>query len=152
VRRGASARTSHYPDCSGHPRSRCGTTLFGADGAPLISLRPGDELVARIEVDAQERLDEWLLGISIDTALGQTVFGTDTKLMRVALLATQGKRTTTVRIPNLQLGEGTYGDQAAIAESSGVEIDRLAGAATFNVESDGSTIGVVHARAEFGEG
>jgi ABC-2 type transport system ATP-binding protein len=124
-------------------------TLAGRDGEPLTMLHPGDDLFLHIQVDAPQRLDDWVLGIGVDTALGQPVFGTNTKLMGVHLPPLTGTRQFTIRIPGLQLGEGSYSVHAALAEPSGAELDRLIDAAQFRVEADGTAIGFVYARAEF---
>jgi Wzt-like putative exopolysaccharide export protein len=76
--------------------------------------------------------------------LGQMVYGTNTKLMGVQLPDFTGKRSFIIELPSLLLGEGSYTIQAAVAERSGIEIDRMNDAAVLTVESDGRSVGFVH--------
>jgi ABC-2 type transport system ATP-binding protein len=115
-------------------------TTDDAGGSALL-MKPGDDLTLHIEVDAAERLSGWILGIGIETSTAQVVYGTNTKLMGVALPDVKGQRRFTMTLPMLQLGEGIYSIHAALAEGSGVEIDRLSDAATVTVESDGQSVG-----------
>jgi ABC-type polysaccharide/polyol phosphate transport system ATPase subunit len=117
-------------------------------GQRLDAIKPGDALTVCVDVDADEPLQRWILGISIETPLGQIVYGTNTKLLGLSLPPVSGRRQFKFRLPELWLGEGPYALQAAIAEGSGVEIHRLSDAATLHVESNGQSIGYLHARPE----
>ena len=117
--------------------------------APLRTMRPGEDIAISVEIEATEELSDWILGVGIDTPLGQVVYGTNTKLAGVRMPALAGRRTFTVRLPAVGLGEGQYSVHGAIAERSGVEIDRLRDAAPFVVESDGGSVGYLHLNPEF---
>ncbi len=110
-------------------------------------MKPGDDLTLHIDIDATEKLSGWALGISIESSTAQVVYGTTTKLLGIALPDTIGQQRFSLLLPELQLGEGIYSVQAAIAEGSGVEIDRLSDAATITVESDGQSVGFLHVQA-----
>jgi ABC-2 type transport system ATP-binding protein len=125
-----------------------GVTIVDDSGRPLDAIKPGDNATVCIEVDAQEPLSRWILGISIETPLGQIVYGTNTKLLGLSLPTVTGRRQFKFRLPTLWLGEGSYTLQAAIAEGSGVEIHRLSQAATLYVESNGQSVGYIYARPE----
>jgi len=127
-------------------------TLLDADGRPLRKMRPGDDMVISVEVEASEKLSDWVLGVGIDTPLGQVVYGTNTRLAGVELPPLRGRGTFTVRLPAVGLGEGQYSVHGAIAEGTGVEIDRLGDAATFDVEADGRGVGYLHLHPEFPAG
>ena len=102
--------------------------LLDPAGRPVTSLRPGGDLVLQVEVHAPDGLDDWILGVGIDTPLGQPVYGTNTKLMGVDLPPLRGSQRFSVTLPSLWLGEGQYSVHGALARTSGVEIDRRADA------------------------
>jgi ABC-2 type transport system ATP-binding protein len=122
--------------------------LRDPSGAPLRTLRPGSAMTVRVTIRATEPLTDWILGIGIDTPIGAVVYGTNTKMLGVPLPSFDGERTFELRLPEVWLGEGTYQVHGAIAEGSGVEIDRLIEGASFVVESDGRGIGYLHLRPE----
>ncbi len=118
--------------------------LLGGDGAPVRTLVPGGDLVVSVEVSAPDGLADWMLGIGIDTPLGQSVYGTNTKMMGVTMPPLRGTRSFSIRLPGVWLGEGQYSVHGAVAALSGVEIDRRVDAVTFTVEADGRSVGYVH--------
>ncbi|HLZ37991.1 MAG TPA: ABC transporter ATP-binding protein [Mycobacteriales bacterium] len=129
-----------------------GVAVRDADGRPLHAMRPGDDMVISVDVEASEELTDWVLGVGIDTPLGQVVYGTNTRLAGVDLPPLLGRRTFDVRLPDVGLGEGQYSVHGAIAEGGGLEIDRLRDAASFLVRADGgagSSVGYLHLRPQF---
>ncbi len=115
----------------------------------LTSLRPGDDVVLEITVHAHQPLTDWMLGMGLDTPLGQVVYGTHTGLLGAPVpdLAAGETRTLTVLLPDLRLGQGEYFVHGALATTSGEEIHRLAQAAMLTVESVGDSVGPVDVRA-----
>jgi ABC-2 type transport system ATP-binding protein len=126
--------------------------VLDAGGRPLTATKPGEDVSIRVRVEAADRLEDWILGVGIDSQLGQAVYGTNTRLLGVPMPPLRGERVFEVRLPRLWLGEGQYSVHGAIAESSGIEIHRLSDAATFSVESDGHSIGYIHTQPEVGFG
>jgi ABC-2 type transport system ATP-binding protein len=117
------------------------TTL--SDGVPTSSVRIGDPLTIRLTVEANRRMDGWFLGIAIDSATGQWIFGTNSRLMKVNLAPVLGVAQYDFDIPKVTLGEGTYTVDGAVSESAGPEVHRLRDGATFVVSGSGSEIGLV---------
>lgn len=117
-------------------------------GASSDSIAPGDDLLLRVEVDAPDGLSDWVLGVGIDTPMGQVVLGTNTNLIGIQLPAITGRQVFEVCLPQLWIGEGQYTVHGAIALGTGVEIFRLPEAATFSVRSDGRTLGYLYAKPE----
>ncbi len=122
--------------------------LVDATGAPLTELKPGDSLDVVVDIEAETMLQDWILGVGVDSPLGQVIFGTNTKLMGVPMEPFSGRRTFTVRLPELWLGEGMYGVHAAIAEGSGAEIDRKMDGPQVQVMGANSGIGFLHVDAQ----
>ncbi|WP_448062816.1 ABC transporter ATP-binding protein [Cellulomonas hominis] len=131
------------------PRARItGVTVAGVTSGS-DTIRPGDDLVVRLAVEAEDPLDDWVLGFGIDTPLGQGVFGTNTKLLRVVLPPVTGAAEFEFLLPGLALGEGDYSIHGAIASTSGLEIHRLTEAAHLVVESDGRSVGYLDVDLKF---
>jgi ABC-2 type transport system ATP-binding protein len=114
-----------------------------ADGRPLLTPAPDEDLVLRVTVEADEPLENWVLGIGIDTPTGQPVFGTNTQLLGLPLDRLQGRRDIDVRLSGLRLGEGQYHVRGALAEWDGETFALLPHAARLEVDGDGSAIGPV---------
>lgn len=112
-------------------------------GRPVTEIAPGQPLTARITVDARERLHDWVLGFGFESALGQNVFGTNSKLLGQRLPDTVGTRSFEFDIPAVHLGEGSYTLHGAIAGATGAELHRLREGARLSVVADGREVGFV---------
>lgn len=119
--------------------------LDGA-GRPVTHLTPGEDLVLRVTVEADEPLEDWVLGVGIDSPTGQVVFGTNTQLQGVPMDTLQGRRTIDVRLSGLFLGEGQYHLHGALAQWNGPTFAQLSQAATVEVAGEGRSIGPVGVR------
>ena len=122
--------------------------LIDQSGEPLVTLRPGESLTALVTVQAEALPENWILSLGIANSLGVAVFSTHTRMLGTPMPALSGERRFEVRLPNVWLGEGTYGVHAAIFDEAGVEVDRFMEAATFTVESDGRSTGTLYVQAE----
>ena len=110
----------------------------------VTTVRAGDEIVVRVSINAHDRLDDWILGFGIETATGQNIYGTNSKLLGVSLPPVLGVASFDFAIPATQVGEGPYTVHAALASQSGAEIHRLREAACLAVTADGQETGFVH--------
>ena len=143
------AREQQYESTPRSPRARVtAVSIEDAAGGRVTAIKPGADLVVGVDIDSDEELTNWSFGVGIDTPLGQAVYATNTALMKVPMPNIKGHRRFRLRLPALWLGEGNYAVHAFIAQESGVEIDRLADAATFTVEGDGRGIGYLHTTPE----
>jgi ABC-2 type transport system ATP-binding protein len=116
--------------------------LDGA-GRPVLQPDPDQDLVLRVTVEADEPLENWVLGIGIDSPTGQQVFGTNSQLLGIPLEPLSGRRQVDVRLSGLRLGEGQYHVHGALAEWDGPAFSRLSQAARLEVEGKGQAIGPV---------
>lgn len=126
--------------------------VLGTDGAPLSGFRPGDDVVLRLVARSDRPFPNPIIGIGVETALGLSVYGTNTKLLGRPMETLEGTRTYTFRLSNLHLGEGSYTVHAAIAQESGEELHRLSEGAKIVVAGDGKAIGLLAARTEVTDG
>ena len=114
-----------------------------------MSIRPGEDVVVQVRVETDEPLDDWFLGMAINTPLGQSVFGTNTKLMGITLPRITRDAEFQFRLPRVELGEGDYSIDAAISLESGIEMHRLVEGARIVVEASGRAVGFLHLEPEF---
>ncbi len=132
----------------GATRARIASVRLGDAGpGDRVVFVPGTDLTVHVTVAPQEPLVDWILGVGIDGPSGQVLFGTNTKLMDRHMPDCRTTTTFTIILRGVWLGEGSYSVHAAIAEESGVEVDRMREAAHLVVESDGTSIGPVYATA-----
>jgi ABC-2 type transport system ATP-binding protein len=113
------------------------------DGRPVLRPDPEDDLVLRVTVEADEPLENWILGIGIDTPTGQQIFGTNTQLLGIPMDTLLGRRQVDIRLSGLRLGEGQYHVHGALAEWDGPAFTQLPQAARLEVEGTGWAIGPV---------
>ena len=115
--------------------------------APTIA--PGEPLTLDVVVDADERLDSWILGVGIDTPLGTVVYGTNTQLLGTPLEPLEGSARYRFELPAVFLGEGEYTVHASLATGAGQEIARLPIAGRFIVQTDGRSQGYLFVPTTF---
>ena len=129
-----------------------GVALHDDTWAPVDTIAPGASVLVTVSAQLSGRVNDAVVGIGVDTPLGQVVFGTNTKLMGVRLPPLSGPVQLTFRLPQLWLGEGQYTVHAALAREGGAELHRLRDAATLTVHADGRSIGFVAIDAELVSG
>ncbi|MEJ7650318.1 MAG: ABC transporter ATP-binding protein [Nakamurella sp.] len=129
-----------------------GVSLFDDNDQPTTTIATGDALKVRIATHFDvPAVADAVVGMFIDTSLGQIVYGTNTKLLEQLIPAATGDRVFTFRMGSLPLVEGTYGITAAIGRQSGVELHRLTGGASLEVRGNGFTIGVLDVPSAYAE-
>jgi len=117
-------------------------------GVRIVSISPGEPVRLTISTLVDGLIDDAIVGIGLDSSLGQVMFGTNTKLLGLTLPPLSGETTFTFRLPEVWLGEGQYFVHAAIARDGGVELHRLSNGASLAVYARGDCIGFINARAE----
>ncbi|NQX11132.1 ABC transporter ATP-binding protein [Microbacteriaceae bacterium VKM Ac-2855] len=108
-----------------------------------IVVRRGDDLQLDVTVRANRRVDDWNIGMGIDTPLGQTVFGTNTERIGLDPTPLTGSMTVTFSLPDLRLGGGNYAVHASASTLAAGELGRVPVGATFTVERSSTHAGVV---------
>ena len=140
-RQRATAEVSHEPET---PRAEVESIELLSEGRPVSEVAVGAPLTVRINVRADQPLSDWILGFGIATATGQSIYGTNSKLLGVQLPALVGSASYDFEIPHTHIGEGSHTLHGAIAGQTGAEIHRLIEAATLAVLSEGRETGFVH--------
>ncbi len=118
-----------------------------ATGRPVHQHTPGDDLVMRVTVRADEPLADWCVGIGITLPTGQQVLGTNTRLLGMPLPSLVGQQQFDVRLSGLFLGEGDYHLSGALATWEGQILHQLTEAASISVEGEGRSVGPVGLRS-----
>ena len=111
---------------------------------------PGDDLDIVIGLRTGASLPPgWFLGVQIDSALGQVVYGTTTRRLGVDLGALEGVRRVRLRLEDTRFGPGKYFVNVSIIDEVGRHIDDATQAASFSTSDDGTAVGVVSAQPHF---
>ncbi len=143
---------AEHPAASELAATVLGVRLTDGDGNPVESLAPGAELRIAVDVDVHHGLPDPTIGISIETTLGQVIYGTSTRLMGLTIPPLSDRQTFVFRLPDLALGEGQYGITASIARLNGIELHRLMHAATLTVHASGRGTGFLALDASLASG
>jgi ABC-2 type transport system ATP-binding protein len=112
-----------------------------ASGEPVEIIRSGQDIRVAVTVDSVGILEDWILGIGIETHSGQNIYGTNTQMLGVAMPDLRGTRRVELLLRDVYIGGGEYHVHGAIAQRSGPEIHRLSEAAKLKVESTGDSLG-----------
>lgn len=107
-------------------------------------MEPGGDLVVHGTISASPPLAGWGIGLTITTALGGVVFGTDTSMLGVQLPVVDGGGEFEIRLPGLSLGAGDYQVSVSLLDGNLQEIDRVREAGRFCVRTPGHSIGAVY--------
>ena len=123
-------------------------TVTDAGGSLVTTLDSGADVVINVDVAVDGEVDNPVIGIGIDSMLGQLVYGTNTKMMGLKLDPLTGRSRHRFRLPAVSLGEGQYTIYAAIARDGGVELNRLLNAASLTVQTKGRGVGFLNVDTE----
>ena len=138
--------TEHSGGTPEPPRAHIERIEVLSGGTPVGEVPVGAPLTVRVHVRADEPLEDWILGFGIETAVGQNIYGTNSKLLGVHLPALRGALAYDFTIPATDIGEGSYTFNGAIATQTGAEVHRLIEGASLSVAADGRETGFVHLR------
>ncbi len=126
-----------------------GVSITDPGGEPVSVMTPGAGLLVNVDVSIDGVVHDPVLGISIDSVLGQVVYGINTRLMGLRMDPMTGRSRHTFRLDDVRLGEGQYTIHAAIARDGGVELNRMLNGASLSVHSKGQSIGFLDVDTEF---
>jgi ABC-2 type transport system ATP-binding protein len=127
------------------PASIIGTRLtHSATGEDAHRVTAGASLRVEVALKAHRPLEDCVIGMGIETPLGQVVFGTNTERLNVPRIdLNPGEHSITFDLPNLQLGTGQYFVHASFGTLDTGELFRVPQAASFYVDDDTANAGVV---------
>lgn len=125
-----------------------GVELHDGYGSPISELRSGEDLVARVGVDLTEPTAPWMVGLHVETPVGQRVVHINSQAAGVDLASGRGRHELEFRLPNLALGAGHYVIRVVATTVDGEPIDTAPQIASFDVVSGHLGSGVVDVAAE----
>ncbi|WP_349426772.1 ABC transporter ATP-binding protein [Microbacterium sp. LWS13-1.2] len=128
-----------------------GIDIVGADGVDCDTLAVGESFAMRVRVKSYLPIDQWAIGFSIDTAMGQMALASNTDLLQLRLAPLDGETSVEIAVEGAQLSPGRY---VVNANVSGISVDAshsLMQGAEFTVEGLPTTIGPVAAAIRIDE-
>jgi ABC-2 type transport system ATP-binding protein len=114
-------------------------------------INAGDSLRMEIEVFTKSELRDWVVGMGIETPLGQSVFGTNTTRLGLHPEPFSGRRTIAIDLPNVNLGNGQYFFHASLGTIQKGSFTRIPQAAALEVADGTENLGMLSVRASLVE-
>ncbi|HEX9304939.1 MAG TPA: ABC transporter ATP-binding protein [Thermoanaerobaculia bacterium] len=129
--------------------------LLDSEGRPSARLLSGAPARLVMEVEAPERITDFVFGFAISTVAGATVFGSNTTIDGFEAAELSAAGTVILDIPSLDLAPGVYSVDAAIHARDGSPYDYRRDVLRFEVSAERAAAGVwspPHRRWSFSEG
>ena len=120
--------------------------LVGPDGQPAHVFQTGEPLDIRIKLHAEERLDDFVVGIGLFNVEGTLCFGTNTDHEKFTAEHLAGDAEITFKIDALDLVAGTYKLDVAIHRHDGYPYDYHRLLYSFRVKSRVQDVGIFRPR------
>ena len=145
------ARLQHVAETEVEPVSApaviTGVQLKTTSGTDVDTLESGSGLVVEVALAVVSPMDDWVVGVGIETALGQVVFSTSTRRMGTPSEEISGESVFRFEFESLALGKGQYAVWAMFGTVAGGEVSRLPQAASFSVNEPSKNSGVLSVQA-----
>jgi ABC-2 type transport system ATP-binding protein len=125
------------------PRIVGSRLVDAATGRPTEYISPGDSLRFEVDVDTDVPMDDWVVGMGIDTPGGQVVFGTNTMMLGAGDETLDGPKRVVFELPDLQLGTGHYLLHASFGTSEQNTMIHVSDAARLEVYQERRSVGQV---------
>jgi ABC-2 type transport system ATP-binding protein len=109
-----------------------------------IVIKPGDTLTMDVTLKSSTVIEDWVLGMGIQTPLGTTVYGTNTEILEIPFSPLHGERTVRFTFPNLQLGTGQYFMHVSFDTLEDGELFRLPQVVSFMVKGQPRTEDIIN--------
>ena len=97
------------------------------------AIEPGDDLVISATFSHRDGLERWVAAVQIDSVLGQAVYGTTTKRMKMSLPRLKDPRTIEFTIRDVHFGSGKYFVNISLMAHDGVHLHDRPQIASFDV-------------------
>ncbi len=120
------------------------------DGSVVEVLDSGEGLAVEISLSLESATDEWIVGMGIETSVGQVIFGTNSERLGCETLLIDGTAVFRFELASLPLGRGQYFVHAAYATLKEGELVRIPQAAAFSVSESSNNVGVISSHATGG--
>ncbi len=150
VKRREEIDLENLPAEEGRRESRWGNRAVEIKKVTLRSLKgeikhvfsPEDGLVVELEVQARQRVKDFVFGIGVFNSQGVSCYGTNTHLEDFRPQTFQGRGRVTCRIERLNLIDGTYYLDVAVHQADGTPYDYHRNLYSFLVSSRNRDVGI----------
>jgi lipopolysaccharide transport system ATP-binding protein len=124
------------------------TRMQNSDQREVTTLRTGEPFSIGVSLEARERVDDLVVGLSVRTLLGLVVYGTNTKLLTGEAMAVGAgeRRSVVFRLP-CALNRGPYTVTIALHSPQFIHYDLLEDAMVFEVVNEVYCEGLADLRA-----
>lgn len=126
-----------------------GSSAHAAGHGRRDMVHPGDDLQIDVTVSHPTGLSDWMVGVQIDNALGQVVYGTTTKRLGADLPELSGEQGVRFTLQGTQFGAGKYFVNVSLMTLDGVHLHDLPQSSSFDVPDYSLAIGMTHAVPSF---
>ncbi len=116
--------------------------LVGSEGCERYQFRTGEPVTFELQVEAHERLTDFVFGIAVTTPRGIEVFGFNTDLDGWKSLQWAGRGTVELFVPDLRLASGEYLVDVAVHARDGFPFDYRRQLVGFTVTGSERGVGV----------
>ncbi|TFC49472.1 ABC transporter ATP-binding protein [Cryobacterium sp. TMT2-17-1] len=121
-------------------------TASRLDAASVIA--PGSDIYVSVQYEVLETIDPWLIGVALETAVGNVVYRMTTRELGEKLPLEPGTYKLNVTFKNHNLGGGSYSVSVGLAYEAGETILVVNPAATFEVADYGIGRGAIRLDVE----
>lgn len=131
------------------PRIDAVRLVDAATGRETTRIVPGDSVRFSIDVSTDTPLEDWVVGMGIETPRGQVVYGTNTILLGEAASLPKGTTSVSFDLPNLALGRGHYFLHASFGNHEQNNLIHISQAARLEVVEERRSIGQISIDAAY---
>ncbi|GIG22871.1 hypothetical protein Cch01nite_35950 [Cellulomonas chitinilytica] len=124
-------------------------TASGKDEGPNPTIPSGSPLVVAMETKTDGRVEDGVLGVSITTPLGLTLYSTTTTMLGSAPLRLEGTQQFLFDLSSLPLTPGEYAVRTTLTTSGGSELHTVPVAGEFSVDGAESSRGPIAVETVF---
>ena len=117
------------------------------DDSVVDVLESGGGLAIEITLAVPESTSDWIVGMGIETAVGQVIFGSNSERLDSESVAISGETVFRFELDPLPLGAGQYFVHASYGTRGAGELFRVAQAAVFSVSELSPNVGVISSNA-----
>jgi ABC-2 type transport system ATP-binding protein len=126
-----------------------GVSVTDPQGRPVVTIGPDQPVQIRVDLEAHERVEDWVVGIALTDHLERLVYGTNTHLLDVPTPALEGPGSFAFSVDKLPVVEGQYYVTVAVHPRLGPEWHRVDRGTVVRVRTSWSEDGVVHLAPRF---
>jgi ABC-2 type transport system ATP-binding protein len=124
--------------------------LLDSRGQEVTLIEPGTDLQMEIVVHTESTLRDWVVGMGIETPLGNIIFGTNTRRLDPGEREPfTGSKKIVFTLPNVVLGRGQFLVHASFGVTGNESLVRIPDAVKLECQDGMSNIGTMSIRASF---